>query len=156
MDRIHCLLLYNLQTSVLSTATQKMKLLSKYIAKKTQHGGTEWLLYIIQKVMASVRENNFLKSAKGRRPLNTSHNMKAMKKICMAFFITHQLSSLLVCRSGDKSLHIYAIQVNIFHVNVFGPNIIGLQTWNDGKGVYKIVNTFSTQKYTRTEIFKRE
>lgn len=34
MDGIYCLVLYNLQTSVLSTTAQRMKLLSKYTARK--------------------------------------------------------------------------------------------------------------------------
>lgn len=34
MDGIYCLVLYNLQTSVLSTTAQRMKLLSKYTAQK--------------------------------------------------------------------------------------------------------------------------
>lgn len=61
-----------------------MKLLSKYIAEK-QLRRTEQLLYIIQKVMASVRENNFLQSARARRTSNKPNNMKDMKKIRMLF-----------------------------------------------------------------------
>jgi len=84
MDSIHCLVLYNLQTPVLSTTTQKMKLLSKYIAEK-QLRRTEQLLYITQKVMASTRKNNFLQSARARTS-NKPNNMKAMKKNRMPFF----------------------------------------------------------------------
>lgn len=94
MDSIHCLVWYNLQTLVLSTTTQKMKLVSKYIAEK-QLRRTEQLLYIIQKVMASMRENNFLQSARARRTSNKPNNMKAMKKICMPFFTV--TSSAVVC-----------------------------------------------------------
>lgn len=96
MDSIHCLVLYNLQTPVLSTTTQKMKLLSKYIAWK-QLWRTEQLLYIIQKVMAPVRENKFLQSAKARRTSNKPNNMKAIKKPCMPFFRRTATSSAVVC-----------------------------------------------------------
>lgn len=94
MDSIHCLLLYNLQTPVLSTTLQKMRLLSKYIAEK-QLRRTEQLLYIIQKVVASVRENHLLQSARARRTSNKPNNMKAMKKICMPFCPV--TSSAVVC-----------------------------------------------------------
>lgn len=94
MDSIHCLVLYNLQTPVLSTTPQKMRLLSKYIAEK-QLRRTEQLLYIIQKVVASVRENHLLQSARARRTSNKPNNMKAMKKICMPFCTV--TSSAAVC-----------------------------------------------------------
>lgn len=94
MDSIHCLVLYNLQTPVLSTTPQKMRLLSKYIAEK-QLRRTEQLLYIIQKVVASVRENSLLQSARARRTSNKPNNMKTMKKICMPFCTV--TSSVVVC-----------------------------------------------------------
>lgn len=94
MDSIHCLVLYNLQTPVLSTTPQKMRLLSKYIAEK-QLRRTEQLLHIIQKVVACVRENHLLQSARARRTSNKPNNMKAMKKICMPFCTV--TSSAAVC-----------------------------------------------------------
>lgn len=48
MDSIHCLVLYNLQTPVLSTTTQKMKLLSKYITEK-QLRRTDQFLHTVSK-----------------------------------------------------------------------------------------------------------
>lgn len=48
MDSIRCLVLYNLQTPVLSTTTQKMKLLSKYITEK-QRRITDQFLHTISK-----------------------------------------------------------------------------------------------------------
>lgn len=124
MDSIHCLVLYNLQTPVLSTTTQKMKLLSKYIAEK-QLRRTEQLLYIIQKVMASMRENNFLQSARARRTSNKPNNLKAMKKICMPFFHSNLLCSGM--RHGDRSLHASAIQGNSFRVTLLRSDNIRLQ-----------------------------
>lgn len=71
-----------------------MRLLSKYIAEK-QLRRTEQLLYIIQKVVASVRENHLLQSARARRTSNKPNNTKAMKKICMPFCTV--TSSEVVC-----------------------------------------------------------
>jgi hypothetical protein len=51
MDGIHCLVLYNLKTSVLSTTTQRMKLLSKYSTQK-QHRKTKPLLKPCKKVVS--------------------------------------------------------------------------------------------------------
>lgn len=57
MDGIYCSVLYNSQTSVLSTTTQRKKLLSKYTAQK-QHRRANSPLTSCKKVVALNRKTN--------------------------------------------------------------------------------------------------
>lgn len=59
MDGIYCLVLYNLQTSVLSTTAQQMKLLSKYTAQK-QHRRANPPVTSCTKVVAQIGKTKYM------------------------------------------------------------------------------------------------
>lgn len=111
MDWVHCLGLYNLQTSVLSASIQKTELISKYIGEGGKLTNVTAPLHSLKDDGFQKGENNIQRFAKGMRTLNKSHNMQTMKEMLMVFFSPRgrEAFSEILHWIGDTPLQAYYI-----------------------------------------------